>query len=288
MPPLEGDDHPAVLGAVLLAETVEVDGEIGVVAGEGSHVLSPGSTTAFPVSSATVSLALECKVKPFYVSTRCSTGRLRSATFGRSGCHDLDLAPGCRVYRCGVKIAELADAGRSADVDGPLLRARRPARLAGPDRLGLPRLRRRRGGAAAVHHTGAQDGPQLRPGLRAAADLGRHELRGRARAGEPAHRREEGRHRRADRRARELRRRSSTSCAPRSTRRRRPRPAAPTCRAASPKPTPARYRCRLFPRRREARADRRRARVTTGRSSRSTSRAGARTRAASRASVSPS
>jgi hypothetical protein len=41
VPALEGDDHAAVLGAVLLAETVEVDGEIGVVPGEDSHVLSP-------------------------------------------------------------------------------------------------------------------------------------------------------------------------------------------------------------------------------------------------------
>jgi hypothetical protein len=72
LPLLKGNDHPALLGPVLLADAVFLEGDLGVVPSEGAHLISPRDR--FPVRSRTVSLEPECKVKP------------------------LDLALGCRVY----------------------------------------------------------------------------------------------------------------------------------------------------------------------------------------------
>ena len=64
LPALQSDDHPAGLGAVLLADPVDVDGEVGVLAGKGTHVVSPDSGDRHSVRPAKVGLELECKVKP--------------------------------------------------------------------------------------------------------------------------------------------------------------------------------------------------------------------------------
>ena len=65
VPALEGDGHAARLGAVLLAGAVDVDGQLGVVAGEGSHGLLLGSgPTVLGRWRRTVGVEPGCKVKP--------------------------------------------------------------------------------------------------------------------------------------------------------------------------------------------------------------------------------